>query len=154
MLTWIKQNKLETPNFIGTPSTDLQIYETMVQGGFTAAIAIVMTAIALRESGGIATAWNNNTATGDNSYGWLQIDMLNSNVASIVNKNILKGGPNSLLFTPLINAQTGAMLWAHHNDNLNLLWYINRTTTDYYTRYASFLPRAVAAAVTSSLSEK
>lgn len=136
----------------GTPLTDLEIFETMVQGGFPPTVAVVTTAIALRESGGIPTAYNGNTSTGDNSYGLLQIDMMNEDVANWVNANILKGQPNSLLFTPLVNAQVGAGLWAKDNNNLNILWYINRVGTSYYTEYISFLPRAIAAALSSSYS--
>jgi hypothetical protein len=46
--------------------------------GFSQSDAVIMAAIAMAESGGNSNAHNNNRATGDNSYGLWQINMIDS----------------------------------------------------------------------------
>jgi hypothetical protein len=127
--------------------TALQIYELMRGAGFPGVVAVTMTAIALRESSGNPAAYNGNEATGDKSYGLLQINMLD------------KLGPARLaafgiaaafeLFDPRVNAAAGFVLWGGLMANLKLCWYIDRGV--YQTRYESHLPAAQTAALASAL---
>lgn len=125
--------------------TDLEIYGTMVAGGFPLVVATTMTAIAQRESSGVPSAFNGNEATGDRSYGLLQINMRDSNVAKLINAKVLKGQPETALLDPLLNAQAGCLLWGGANSNLDVAWYITRE--GYRQAYEKHLPAAQAAAL-------
>jgi hypothetical protein len=147
------------------PLSPLQLFETFRYAGdrtkvagFPPLVAVVMGAVALRESAGIPTAFNGNVATGDRSLGLVQINMLNEDVRVAVYTKVL-GIPAAVvdlvaeqrLLEPDVNAKAAFVLWAHNNSFLNLLWYIGRTGTAYATRYESHLPVMMAAALTSPL---
>jgi hypothetical protein len=114
--------------------------------GFPGPVAVTMTAIALRESGGDPNAFNGNEKTGDRSYGLLQI-------------NCLELGPRALtlfgitdekqLLDPATNAHAAFVLWDGKNSNLEVAWYINKPV--YQARYEMHLPAAQAAALESPM---
>jgi hypothetical protein len=126
--------------------TTRQIFDVMRHAGFPPTRAIILTAIALRESGGDPAAFNGNTKTGDRSYGLLQI-------------NCLELGPRALtlfgitdekqLLDPNVNAHAGFVLWGHKDSNLDVAWYLDKPV--YKERYELHLPAAVAAALESPL---
>jgi hypothetical protein len=125
------------------------IFETMRHAGFPPAVAVTMTAIALRESAGDPNAYNGNSATGDRSYGLLQINMKDPNVAALMARNGIPDDGKALL-DPAVNAKAGFLLWSGDNRNLNVAWYIAHGGI-YQTRYESHLPVAQAAALLSPL---
>ena len=119
--------------------TTTQILQVMLQTGFPPVVAVTMTAIALRESGGNPYAFNGNTATGDRSYGLLQINMLA--LESMMGAfGITK---EKQLFNPATNARAGFVLWGGNNANLGVAWYIDRP--GYQEAYESHLPAAQSA---------
>lgn len=122
-----------------------QIYAVMHDAGFPPVVAVTMTAIALRESAGDPSAFNGNAATGDRSYGLLQINMRDPNVAALIEREVLKGGGEKLLFDPATNAKAGMLLYGGRLGNLDLAWYITRG--EYRKRYESHLPAAQSAAL-------
>ncbi|HLW77240.1 MAG TPA: transglycosylase SLT domain-containing protein [Bryobacteraceae bacterium] len=133
--------------------TEQQIYFAMRWAGFPPHVAVTMTAIALRESAGDPNAFNGNEATGDRSYGLLQINMRDPNVAALLTKEIpAVADDERALLDPDTNAKAGFLLWGGRNSNLNLAWYINREGP-YQERYESHLPavQAVALAVEVNL---
>lgn len=136
-----------------TPLTPLQLYSIMRKAGFPASlfvspgvsVAVCMTAIALRESSGVPTAFNGNTKTGDRSYGLLQINMLDPNVNHFLKAKIpAVAADEKALLDPNTNAQAGFLLYGGRISNINLAWYINHGD-DYTTRYQSHLPAAQTA---------
>lgn len=56
----------------------VDIYQAALAAGFNPSQAVTMTAIALAESSGNPTAHNPNRATGDDSYGLWQINMIDT----------------------------------------------------------------------------
>jgi hypothetical protein len=141
--------------------TPAQIYGWMRGAGFPAHVAVTMTAIALRESAGDAAAYNGNTTTGDRSYGLVQINMRDPNVARLIYEDVLgiplAGQPvpynpttESQLLDPATNAKAAFALWAGRNINLDIAWYIDRPGP-YQDRYNAHLPAAQAVALASSL---
>ena len=128
--------------------TPQQIFGTMRKAGFPndievspgVSVAVCMTAIALRESGGDQYAFNGDVLTSDRSYGLLQINMLALGAY---------WGPFGLnkerdLFKPAVNAHAGFVLWGGNNNNLNVAWYIDKP--GYKEAYEAELPAAQAAA--------
>jgi hypothetical protein len=128
--------------------TDVQIYTAMREGGFPVVQAIVCTAIALRESGGDPNVVNQDPETGDDSYGLLQINLANTGIAA---KLAAQGITAANLLDPKTNARAGVILWAGNNENLNVLWYIDRAGTEYQQRYFAFLPHAIGAALATPI---
>jgi len=129
-----------------------EIYALARAAGFPPIVAVTMTAIALRESGGIPTAFNGNAATGDRSYGLWQINMRDPAVAALLQKEKLlvvdptaSGDEENQLFHPATNARAAFLLWNGNNHNLNVAWYIDRD--EYQRRYEAHLPVAQAAAL-------
>lgn len=114
--------------------TITEILRIMLKAGFPSYVAVTMTAIALRESGGNQYAFNGDIATNDRSYGLLQINMrvLGSYMAAF---GITK---ERELFNPAVNARAGHVLWNGNNDNLNVAWYIDRP--GYKDAYEVHLP--------------
>ena len=129
--------------------TPLEIFEVMRGAGFPATVAVTMTAIALRESAGNPGVVNNDAATGDRSYGLLQINMKDPNVEKLIQGKVLLGSAEEGLLDPALNAKAGFLLWGGTNANLDAAWYINRGV--YKQRYENNLPLAQAAALTSAL---
>lgn len=125
----------------------VQIFELMRRAGFSVLLAIVMTAIALRESSGKPGAFNGDAATGDRSYGLLQINERDHNVAALMVKIGITD--EKQLLDPAVNARAGFALWGGRNANLDEAWYITRP--GYKERYEAQLPLAIAAALASSL---
>lgn len=135
--------------------TDDQIFAFMRAAFSTDEAAITFTAIALRESGGDAYAFNGNVKTGDRSFGFLQINMRDPNVEKAVSERVLGDRPEEALFNPQINANAAKMLSNDGDPKLTAIgWYINRTDPksglpirdSYQLRYEAMLPRAQAAA--------
>lgn len=128
--------------------TAAEIYRVARAAGFPPVVAVTMTAIALRESGGDPNAFNGNQKTGDRSYGLWQINML-GNLAPARMK--LFGITEELqLLDPAINAWAAFRLWGGDNKNLSVAWYIDRGGA-YQARYELHLPAAQAAAIASTV---
>jgi hypothetical protein len=124
----------------------VQIVQTMQQAGFPLTVAVTMTAIALRESGGDPAAFNGNAYTGDRSYGLLQINMRSPEVAALIRSKIpAVAKKEGALLDPLINARAGFLLYGGDVRNLNVAWYIDKPI--YQQRYEAHLPIAQAAAL-------
>lgn len=136
--------------------TAAQIYALARAAGFPPVVAVSMTAIALRESGGNAAAYNGNLTTRDQSYGLWQINMHDAGVAALIRKKVLvidvtaPGDEDNQLFIPAVNARAAFVLWDGHNKNLSTCWYINRPGM-YQDRYESHLPAAQAAAIAAGV---
>jgi hypothetical protein len=126
--------------------TTLQIFETMRKAGFPSVVAVTMTAIALRESDGDPNAFNGDTATGDRSYGLLQINCLELGALALTLFGIQD---EKELLDPNKNAHAGFVLWNRSNKNLDVAWYITRPV--YKAKYESHLPAAQSAALESPL---
>jgi hypothetical protein len=142
----VKQTKKLYQQFKGEVMTANEIYAVMIRAGFPGQVAVTMTAIALRESSGDPNAFNGNEATGDRSYGLLQINLRDPNVCKDIKSNIASVAQDEkALFDPETNARAGYILWNGHNENLNVAWYINKPV--YQQRYESHLPAAQAAAL-------
>lgn len=143
--------------------TAAQIYAVMLEARFPAdkeyspgvSVAVCLTAIALRESGGPGAvagnpnAFNGNTVTGDRSYGLLQINLRDVDVdRALLASGLIHGAggavDETLLFDPLVNAKAGHLLWSGNNAFIDLLWYVTRP--GYREAYESHLPAALAAA--------
>jgi len=93
-------NSAPAPNHAAAPATG-SLADLIRQAGFTGAGAATMYGIVMAESGGSATAHNTNTATGDNSYGLAQINMLGSMGPARLAEYGLTS--NDQLFDPLTN---------------------------------------------------
>lgn len=135
--------------------TPLQIFEVARRAGFTLLVAIIMTAIALRESSGKPAAFNGEVGTGDCSYGLWQINLRDKNVAALMVKLGIKA---EALFDPATNARAAFAMYGGVRSNLNLGWYIDRVNkdgspSDYKARYAAHLPAAIEAAMASPLGQ-
>ena len=128
----------------------LDLFNLFRRHRFPSALAITMGAIALRESRGVPTAFNGNAATGDRSYGLVQINLLDADVDKLIQQRILRGRPESLLLDPDWNAEAAFLLWAWNNRNLNLAWYIARADGAYREEWRSFLPAMVEASLASA----
>jgi hypothetical protein len=105
--------------------------------GFTGDALVKAVAIALGESGGNIRAHNTNAATGDNSYGLWQINMLGS--MGPARRRQFGISSNDQLFDPAINAKAA---YAVSNGGKNFRpWSV-------YTsgKYLSYMPRARTAA--------
>jgi hypothetical protein len=138
--------------------TPKQIFEVARPAGFSTEIGVIMTALAMRESGGVPDAFNNNTATGDRSYGFWQIDMLQSTVRSVINP-LLGVAPDAIdeeaekqLLIPSMNAKAAFKLYGGIKHNITLAWYVFRGLDDaYQQRFDLHLPAAMAGAFSSPM---
>lgn len=90
------------PTYTGGPLSRVQLAQLFHQVGFRGDDLAAMVAIAMRESGGRADAYNGNRATGDDSYGLLQINMLGDNGPWLRQRFGLAS--NEQLLDPLTNA--------------------------------------------------
>ena len=124
------------------------IFDTMRRAGFPPLVAVCMTAIAMRESGGDPNAFNGNPATEDLSYGLLQINMFGK--LGPARQKQFGIEDNSELFEPEANARAGFLIWNHDNRNLDIAWYITRAGHS-RDRFQANLPGAMAAALASKL---
>jgi hypothetical protein len=119
--------------------TAREILEVMRNAGFPVETAIIMTAIALRESAGNPDAFNGNDKTGDRSYGLLQINMFGS--LAEPRMKLFGLTDEKQLFDPAVNAHAGFKIWGGNDKNLDVAWYINRPGI-YRDRYLGHLPEA------------
>lgn len=124
--------------------TTAEIYALARAAGFPPVVAVTMTAIALRESGGNPDAFNGEAKTGDRSYGLWQINMYAGLAAARM--KLFGITDEKQLLDPATNARAAAVLWGGHNRNLSAAWYIDHPGP-YQTRYESHLPAAQAAAL-------
>jgi hypothetical protein len=137
------------PSTVYNPNVPLSpaaIYKLAIQAGFPSVVATTMTAIALRESAGVPSAYNGDSATGDDSWGLLQINLAGALKAPRM--KLFGITDESQLLDPLTNMRAGYKLWAGNNKNLSLAWYIDHPGV-YQTRYESHLPAAQTAALAS-----
>jgi hypothetical protein len=128
--------------------TAVAIFELARNAGFPPVVAVTMTAIALRESGGDASLHNGNAASGDDSWGLWQINMLSPQVAALAKANGIVD--EKQLLDPATNARIAHALWGGHNNNLNIAWYIGHGGS-YQAKYEAHLPAAQWAALQSAL---
>jgi Lysozyme like domain len=143
--TYIMSSLANPASDVMTPS---QIFTVMVRAGFPPVVATTMVAIALRESSGIPNVVNINPATGDKSYGLLQINLASPQVAADMQK---AGITEEDLQTAEGNARAGFILFQGKLENLNIAWYINSTEGTYKARYEANLPIAQSAALGCTL---
>lgn len=80
-----------------------EIYQAALGAGFSPDQAVTMTAIALAESSGNPNAHNPNRATGDNSYGLWQINMIDT--LGPARRKQFGIGSDDALFDPMTNAK-------------------------------------------------
>lgn len=112
------------------------LYSLALQAGLPADRARVAAAIAMAESGGDPNQHNNNAATGDNSYGLWQINMLGAMGPDRIRQFGITS--NNDLFNPATNAHAMAILsknGADFNDwsafkSGSYLHFMNNTVTD------------------------
>lgn len=92
------------------------IYALAVQAGFPPDMATNMTAVALRESGGCPTAYNNTPP--DNSYGLWQINLYPGaqSLAALGLSNA------SQLFDLATNAAAAFAIWNGSSSNFSIAW--------------------------------
>lgn len=128
--------------------TAAEIYAVARAAGFPPAIAVTMTAIALRESSGDPNAFNGDVHTGDRSYGLWQINMAGALAAPRMKLFGLEDEKE--LFIPAINAHAAFLLWGFNNKFLSVCWYIDHPGP-YQQRYESHLPAAQAAMLAASV---
>lgn len=128
--------------------TPAEIYRVARAAGFPQFVAVTMTAIALRESGGDPTAFNGDAKTGDRSYGLWQINMFGKLAASRM--KLFGIVDEKELLIPAVNARAAFLLWGHDNRNLSVAWYIDHPGP-YQDRYESHLAAAQAAALAEPL---
>ena len=83
--------------------SDLELKKILYQVGFRGEALKIAWAVAKKESSGRPMAHNDNTSTGDNSYGLFQINMIGNLGTDRLEKFDLK--KNSDLFDPVRNAE-------------------------------------------------
>lgn len=117
------------------------IYQYALNAGFPPDTATKMVAIAMKESGGIPTAYNGTPP--DDSYGLWQINMYGNLGPARMSQFGLSD--KTQLFDPAVNATAAYSIWAGNDNNLNIAWAINDGGVN-QSRYQSNLPVAQAAA--------
>ncbi len=97
------------PNFF--TFTELKILAE--QAGFSPSISPTVAAIGLAESSGDPSAHNYNTKTGDNSYGLMQINMINFPYYQLGNFRRKEFGikNNEALFDPVVNMKAAKRVY-------------------------------------------
>lgn len=121
------------------------IYALARGAGFPPDVAVTMTAIALKESGGDPQAYNG--LPPDDSYGLWQINMIDTPSYPLGAQRRAQWGLNSNdeLFDPATNARAAYSIWGGDNRNLDVGWAIWRNAGE-HARYTAQLPAAEAAA--------
>lgn len=94
--------------------TRVQLAQLFHQAGFRSDNLVAMVAIAMRESGGSPSAFNGNRATGDLSYGLLQINMLGR--LGEARRSQLGLASNEQLLDPAINARAAYIISSNGTD--------------------------------------
>jgi hypothetical protein len=134
--------------------SEREIISVMRKGGWGPYFDCMISAIALRESGGDPAAFNGDAATGDESYGLLQLNLLRNTQALMTLYGITD---KKQLFDPLTNARAGWLLSggaqvtpAQRLANMRTAWYFDRATngqpTQYKIRYEQHLGAVLVAA--------
>lgn len=132
----------------------LDLYELFRKEAFPGTIAETFTAIAMRESSGDPTAFNNNADTHDLSYGLVQInlygDLGNQRLPWFQRELGLKRAED--LFDPIMNARAAHLIWGGSYKNLEIGWAIH--LTPWKERYEAHLIETHRAALLSPWSLK
>ena len=113
-----------------------QLKALAMAAGFNDRNASIMAAIAMAESGGRSAAHNNNAATGDNSYGLWQVNMLGR--MGPERRRQFGIGSNEALFDPAVNASAARKVFESQGFGA---WSVFRSGA-----YRQYLPGAMAAA--------
>jgi hypothetical protein len=134
------------------PMTQIQIIELNIKHGFPPVLAAAMAAVAMRESGGDPRALNENSSTGDLSYGLYQINMLGALGQARLQLFREKLGLKKVkeLFDPDMNARAAFLLFDGKYDNLVILWRIEGPSIEAF-KFERQLPAAVRAAVRAGM---
>ena len=93
--------------------TDTELKILAEQAGFSPSISPTVAAIGLAESSGDPSAHNYNTKTGDNSYGLMQINMINFPYYQLGNSRRKEFGikNNEALFDPVVNMKAAKRVY-------------------------------------------
>jgi tape measure domain-containing protein len=112
-----------------------QLKALALAAGFNDRDASIMAAIAMAESGGRSNAHNNNAATGDNSYGLWQVNMLGR--MGPERRRSFGIGSNEALFDPAVNASAARKVFESQGFGA---WSVFKSGA-----YRQFLPQAMRA---------
>jgi tape measure domain-containing protein len=112
-----------------------QLKALAMAAGFNDRDASIMAAIAMAESGGRSNAHNNNAATGDNSYGLWQVNMLGR--MGPQRRQAFGIGSNEALFDPAVNASAARKVFESQGFGA---WSVFKSGA-----YRQFLPQAMRA---------
>lgn len=112
-----------------------QLKALALAAGFNDRDASIMAAIAMAESGGRSNAHNNNAATGDNSYGLWQVNMLGR--MGPERRRAFGIGSNEALFDPAVNASAARKVFESQGFGA---WSVFKSGA-----YRQFLPQAMRA---------
>lgn len=112
-----------------------QLKSLAMAAGFNDRDASIMAAIAMAESGGRSSAHNNNAATGDNSYGLWQVNMLGR--MGPERRRQFGIGSNEALFDPAVNASAARKVFESQGFGA---WSVFKSGA-----YRQFLPGAMRA---------
>jgi tape measure domain-containing protein len=112
-----------------------QLKALALAAGFNDRDASIMAAIAMAESGGRSNAHNNNAATGDNSYGLWQVNMLGR--MGPQRRQAFGIGSNEALFDPAVNASAARKVFESQGFGA---WSVFKSGA-----YKQFLPQAMRA---------
>ena len=112
-----------------------QLKALALAAGFNDRDASIMAAIAMAESGGRSNAHNNNAATGDNSYGLWQVNMLGR--MGPERRRSFGIGSNEALFDPAVNASAARKVFESQGFGA---WSVFKSGA-----YKQFLPQAMRA---------
>lgn len=123
-----------TPSVFAAPEyfSFAELKELAEEVGFESSLSPTIAAIGLAESGGNPNAHNDNIKTGDNSYGLMQINMINMPYYQLGNYRLKEFGldKNQELFDPLTNMKAAKKIY----DTSGLTaWSVYRRGT--YKRY-------------------
>ena len=107
---------LAFPQPVFSTPESFSFYELKVlaeEAGFSSAISPTIAAIGLAESSGNPRAHNDNLETADNSYGLMQINMINFPYYQLGNSRRKEFGidTNEELFDPLVNMQAAKRIY-------------------------------------------
>lgn len=123
------------------PLTFAQLEQLWTQAGGDPAWAPTMAGIAMEESSGNPTAWNNDPSTGDNSVGLWQINYY----GNLLGPRTQEYGPPQSMTQPLRNAQAAVHILGHNGSGLHA-W-----TNDAVTQAAMAAGRPLTAAQVNAI---
>jgi len=126
-----------TPEYAVVPPggtiTQQEAYSLALQAGFNPAEAKIMAAISVAESGLNTNAHNTNSATGDNSYGLWQINMIGA--LGPERQKLFGIRSNNELFDPLTNAKAAYAIYKQQGFNA---WSVYKNNS--YSKYLNNIP--------------